>query len=143
MIQLSAKTQNACLASLELAKRFDSPQPVCLRTIAEEQNISSQFLVQILLQLKRGGLVASTRGAGGGYRLALPPSQISLLDIVTAMEGTPSPLSLQGDEHNEIARVFCESWSSLAEQHRQRLAAVSLETLVAATETNVADMYYI
>ena len=141
-MQLSAKTQNACLASLELARRYDNPQPVCLKTIADEQGMSSQFLVQILLQLKRAGIVKSSRGPSGGYRLAMEPCQISLLDIVSAMEGTASDPACP-NEQNPIARVFFDAWSSLAQQQRQRLSEVNLEMLVAVAESPAGDMYYI
>jgi Rrf2 family protein len=141
-MQLSAKTQNACLAALELARRCDNPQPVCLKTIADEQGMSSQFLVQILLQLKRAGIVKSSRGPSGGYRLTMEPCQISLLDIVSAMEGTASDPTCP-NEQNPIARVFFDAWSSLAQQQRQRLSEVNLEMLVAAAESPAGDTYYI
>ena len=141
MIQLSAKTQNACLAALELARRHDAPQPVSLKTIAEAQQISSQFLVQILLQLKRAGIVLSTRGAGGGYRLARSPQDINLFDIISAMEGADAQLSTLHD--TALARVLAESWASLVEEHQLRLREITLESLRAQAESPVEDMYYI
>ena len=64
-MKFSAKTEYACLAVLELARAYDSGEPVRIRTIADEHGIPSRFLVQILLQLKGAGLAASTRGARG------------------------------------------------------------------------------
>lgn len=139
-MQLSAKTHNACLASLELARRFEEPQPVCLKAIASEHDISPQFLVQILLQLKRGGIVKSTRGASGGYRLAAPPSQISLLDIVTAMEGTTSEL---GTSSNATAQVFIDAWTNITERQQQQLAEITLDALCNRVTAHAEDMYYI
>ena len=69
-MSFSAKTEYACLAMLELALRDGSGEPVRLRDVAAAHRIPSPFLVQILLQLKSAGLVESTRGAAGGYRLA-------------------------------------------------------------------------
>ena len=86
-MKLSAKTEYACLAMLELAKEYDSGEPVQLRRIAAEHGIPARFLVQILLQLKGASLVASTRGAAGGYRLARPPQEITLADVIDVMEG--------------------------------------------------------
>lgn len=140
-MQLSAKTQNACLAALELARRHRNPQPVCLKTIAEEHKISSQFLVQILLQLKRAGLVRSTRGSSGGYRLAADPQDISLLQIIEAMEGSSADRTTATD--NPIAQVFFDSWASVAEEQRNRLADLTLEKLCASIESQETDMYYI
>ena len=62
---VSAKTEYACIAVLELAARHGQPEPVRIRQIAEAHGIPSRFLVQILLQLKSAGLVQSTRGAAG------------------------------------------------------------------------------
>ena len=138
---LSAKTQNACLASIELAKKFDEDRPVGLKTIASAQNISSQFLVQILLQLKRAGIVKSIRGSCGGYQLAMRPSEISLLDIVHAMEGEPEvPASTS---QTPAARVLASAWSELIDASRERLASVSLASLAREIETEAEDMYYI
>ena len=71
-MKLSAKTEYACIAMLELAARYDTGEPIRIRTIADEHDIPSRFLVQILLQLKGAGLVNSTRGASGGYQLVVP-----------------------------------------------------------------------
>ena len=80
-MKFSAKTEYACLAVLELARAFDSDEPVRIRSIAEEHGIPSRFLVQILLQLKGAGLVNSTRGAAGGYQLAKPPGEWNTYEI--------------------------------------------------------------
>ena len=78
----SAKAEYACVAMLELAARYADPQPVRLADIANKHGISDRFLVQILLDLKRAGLVDSTRGAAGGYQLARNPDDITLDDIL-------------------------------------------------------------
>jgi len=83
---LSAKAEYACLAMLELAVQYGRPTPIRLSEIAEKHGIPQRFLVQILLQLKAAGLVASTRGAAGGYHLARRPDQISLADILNPID---------------------------------------------------------
>src|SRR3954453_12259131 len=90
-MNLSAKNEYACLAMLQMAQEYDSDELLQIRRIADEQGIPSRFLVQILLQLKGAGLVASTRGAAGGYRLSRPPQEISLSDVIEAMEGADHP----------------------------------------------------
>src|SRR6187401_3716277 len=82
---VSAKTEYACIAVLELAARHGSGEPVRIREIADAHGIPSRFLVQILLQLKGAGLVQSTRGATGGYALAKPPEAISLADVMAPL----------------------------------------------------------
>ena len=86
-MRLSAKTEYAALAVVELARRIDCPTPVRIREICAAQGVPPRFLVQILLQLKAAGIVTSTRGAAGGYRLARRPEEISLADIRGAIEG--------------------------------------------------------
>src|ERR1700754_1671739 len=89
-MKLSAKTEYACLAVLELAARYETAEPIRIRTIADEHGIPSRFLVQILLQLKGAGFVVSTRGASGGYQLAKPPSDITLGEVMAVIEGPES-----------------------------------------------------
>ncbi len=62
LMRISAKTEYACVAVLELAAQYGTGQPVRIRKIAERHDVPPRFLVQILLQLKGAGLVASTRG---------------------------------------------------------------------------------
>lgn len=137
----TAKTHNACLALIELAKRSTNSQPVALKTIADEQTISSQFLVQIFLQLKRAGLVTSTRGVSGGYRLAKSPDKISLLEIVKATSGIAETPPLQSSTPAAIATR--DAWQKLIDSHIERLAGVSLEDLVSQTWTDADNMYHI
>lgn len=86
---LSARAEYACLAMLELAAQYGNPKPVPLADIANKHGISSpRFLVQILIQLNKAGLVTSTRGAAGGYHIAKRPAEITLADVIAAVEGT-------------------------------------------------------
>ena len=85
----SARSEYACLAMLELAAQYGNPKPVPLTDIANKHGISSpRFLVQILIQLNKAGLVTSTRGAAGGYHIAKRPADITLADVIAAVEGT-------------------------------------------------------
>ena len=77
-MKISAKAEYACLAVLALAQQGPDVVTLRIREISQEYGIPERYLVQILLQLKGAGLVASTRGASGGYRLARPASSISL-----------------------------------------------------------------
>jgi Rrf2 family transcriptional regulator, cysteine metabolism repressor len=87
----SAKAEYACVAMLELAARYAETKPVRLADVADKHGISDRFLVQILLDLKRGGLVDSTRGAAGGYALARPPEEITLADILRVVDPPERP----------------------------------------------------
>jgi Rrf2 family cysteine metabolism transcriptional repressor len=86
-MKVSAKAEYACLAAIALARSRPEASFVHIREISQEYEIPERYLVQILLQLKGAGLVTSTRGASGGYRLARPASRISLAEILAAIDG--------------------------------------------------------
>lgn len=88
----SAKAEYACVAMLELAARYADPRPVRLADVADKHGISDRFLVQILLDLKRAGLVDTTRGAAGGYTLARSPEEITLQDILRVIDPPERPV---------------------------------------------------
>src|SRR5581483_5093986 len=97
-MRISAKAEYACVAMLELAANYSDAQPVRIKAIAEAQGIPQRFLVQILLQLKTAGLVASVRGAAGGYQLARSPQAITLAEVIAAIDDRSlSPRSALGN----------------------------------------------
>src|SRR6185312_15284737 len=103
---VSAKTEYACIAVLELAARHASGEPVRIRDIAEAHGIPSRFLVQILLQLKSAGLVHSIRGAAGGYQLAREPEEITLLDVMTVVDAQLSQATPSATRKTATTRVL-------------------------------------
>ena len=129
-MMFSAKAEYACLASLELAARFGDPKPVRLTDIAEKHDIPQRFLVQILLQLKGAGLIASTRGASGGYQLARAPEKISLGDILGVIErAEPNPASRKA-EPTPLATALHDVWDRVAEERLKLLNDTSLAAIV-------------
>lgn len=128
-MNLSAKTEYACLAMLQLAEEHGSGEPVQIRRIAEDQGIPPRFLVQILLQLKGASLVVSTRGAAGGYRLARAPREISLADILDVMDGDDRPQSNVG-KMTPLVGIMLELCQELNEAQRNRLEDTTLADLV-------------
>jgi Rrf2 family protein len=98
-MRLSAKADYALRASVELASLGNGH--VKAEAVARAQSIPLRFLEQILLDLKHAGLVASQRGAEGGYWLARPPEEIALADVIRAVEG---PLAnVRGVRPEELA----------------------------------------
>ena len=91
-LRLSRKGEYALRAMIVLAKRHGEG-PVRISEIAERERIPKKFLEQILLDLKRAGLVHSKRGVGGGYFLVREPSDISFAEIVRTIDGPLAPLS--------------------------------------------------
>jgi Rrf2 family protein len=91
MRQLSKRTQYSLRALYVLARNYGS-NPVLITRMAREEAIPKKFLEQILLSLKKCGLVSSRRGKGGGYSLAQPPDQITLAAVIRLIEGPLAPL---------------------------------------------------
>jgi Rrf2 family protein len=79
-------------ALLLLADRYPSTVPVRVEEIAETQGIPENYLRRLLIDLKRGGLVASQKGPSGGYILAKPPARITMADVVEIVEGDYNPV---------------------------------------------------
>lgn len=88
-MRLTAKSEYGLLAAIDLACSHGSG-PVSAREVAERRNIPARFLEQLFVALRRAGLVSAVRGARGGFVLTREPSEITVLDVVEALEG---PLS--------------------------------------------------
>jgi Rrf2 family protein len=86
-LQLTRRTSYGIRAMVALSEA-ETGRPLSARRIATDQAIPAAFLPQVMTDLLRAGLVTSTTGRTGGYRLARPPVGISILDIVLAVEGT-------------------------------------------------------
>ncbi|HWA63037.1 MAG TPA: Rrf2 family transcriptional regulator [Caulobacteraceae bacterium] len=84
-MQLSTRGRYAVMAMTDLAGRSDG-RPVTLADIAERQQISRPYLEQLFARLRRQGLVQSVRGPGGGYRLARAADEMTVADVVTAVD---------------------------------------------------------
>jgi len=141
-MNLTAKTEYACLAMLELCRQFGNRQPVQVRRIAEEHGIPSPFLVQILQDLKRAGLVASTRGAAGGYRLTRAPQQVTLADVMDVVEGNSEPTTC-ASATSPLAPLLLDVCHELSTARRKHLAGITLADLVARAPIETGPMWYI
>lgn len=123
-MKITARAEYASLAVLELALRYNGTQ-VQAREIAEKQQIPLKFLEQIMIQLRNAGLVRSVRGALGGYLLARPPDEISLRDVVEAVEGELS--IVDGKLEDKTLKAV---WAEIQEEFLNRLASISIQSLV-------------
>ncbi len=129
-MKISAKAEYACLAMLALARRDPDDPPVRIREISEAHAIPERYLVQILLQLKGAGLVASTRGASGGYRLARSASAISLGEVLTAIDGPDAP---PREALKPAAQVLAAVWEHVRAVERAVLDQTSIAQLAERT----------
>jgi Rrf2 family protein len=141
-MHIPARVHYAALAMLELAAAEGRREPLSIREIVTRHGIPQPFLVQILQQLKTAGWVTSTRGSGGGYRLASDRlADLTLLEIAEAIgsaEGGCSAESSPTRASHQLRRV----WDQAAQAYRDVLAAITLADLVRQSEESEA-MFYI
>ncbi|MFI9589122.1 RrF2 family transcriptional regulator [Nonomuraea sp. NPDC052265] len=128
-MRISARTQYALRAAAELAAAPPGPMPA--EKIATAQGIPRKFLDNILLQLRRAGLLHSQRGPEGGYWLARPAGEITLADIVMIVEGVS-----EGGDHGGypgVASPLAEVWSALRDHEEMMLADITLADIARAS----------
>lgn len=131
-MRISAKADYAVRAALELSASPDGA-PVKGTALAEAQAIPLQFLEQIMLELKRSGLVETKRGAHGGYWLAKPPDQITVADVIRAVEGPLAnihDLSPEETSYPGPAERLRDVWIAVRANLRAVLEEVTLAELV-------------
>jgi Rrf2 family protein len=144
-MNISAKTEYACIAMLELASQYGSGEPVRIRKIAERHGVPSRFLVQILLQLKGAGLVASVRGSAGGYQLLKPPDEVSLGHVMEVSEGAQDdagPTSSASPD-SPTARVLMQTWREVGALQQKMLRGITLANLLDRVKERGEQMYNI
>ena len=126
-MRISARCDYACRALLELALHWPNRQPVQTSAISEKQGIPMKYLVQILIQLKRMGLVESVRGKQGGYYLAKPPDKISLGEVIREVGG---PLLPMANSATKKESVFATIWTEVEEAMAKVLDKVTFEDIL-------------
>ena len=107
-------------------RKYGNPKPVPLADIANKHGISSpRFLVQILIQLNKAGLVTSTRGAAGGYHIAKRPADITLADVLAAVEGTEAAgtRTKPREPSSPLAGALDDVWDRIRIAHEEFLKA--------------------
>ena len=114
-MKLSTKGRYGLRALIDLAL-YSENETVSIASISARQNISESYLEQLIAKLRKAGLVTSVRGAGGGYKLALPASEISVGDILRALEGSLDAVNCPGLEEESSCggSEFCVTCSFLA-----------------------------
>ncbi len=126
---VTARTEYACLAMIELATRAQESKPVPLTELTEPYKIPPRFLVQILLDLKTAGLVQTTRGSSGGYMLARPAIEITVADIVDALDRLEEPVK-RTKKTTTATRELQRIWKGLGDAYSSYLEQFKLSDLV-------------
>lgn len=130
-MRLTTKGRYAVTAMLDLALHQDC-DPIALSDIAERQGISLSYLEQLFARLRRCGLVSSSRGPGGGYRLGREPGDIAVVDVICAVDEPVDATRCGGLENcqGEERCLTHDLWQDLSQQIHRFLSEIDLATLV-------------
>jgi Rrf2 family iron-sulfur cluster assembly transcriptional regulator len=131
-MRLSTKAQYAVRAMVSLNLYANAGQPVSIRDIAAREGISLQYLEQLFGKLRRGKIVDSVRGPGGGYVLARPAEKIRVDQIIDSVEETLVPVSCMDQEGRCVCTDHCVThnvWQGLGNRIRGFLSSITLDDL--------------
>ena len=137
-MKISVKVDYACRVMAELARLHGSGGLAQIEHLARAEAVPANFLAQILLKLRDHGLITSRRGNHGGYALARAPDEISLYDILMAVEG--QCLHLSGNFHGRSGRRLKQVWDDISDTLIDKTRSYTLNQLVTKNPT---EMYYI
>lgn len=137
-MRISVKVDYACRVMVELARLYGSGELAQIDHLARTESVPANFLAQILIKLRDDGLITSRRGNHGGYSLARAPEEISLHDILVAVEG--QCLHLSGNFDGRSGARLKQVWEEIDRVLVEKTRAVTLNQLVTR---KAAEMYYI
>ncbi|HEY5672500.1 MAG TPA: Rrf2 family transcriptional regulator [Malonomonas sp.] len=132
-MRMSTKAQYAVRALVSLSLTSDG-EPVSIKEISSRENISLNYLEQLFVKMRRGEIVKSVRGPGGGYVLARPAAEIRVDEIIDTVEETLVPVSCMEADGSCKCTLECAThsvWQGLGNQIRTFLASITLADLTA------------
>ena len=130
-MRLTTKGRYAVTAMLDLSLNYGFGA-ITLADISERQGISLSYLEQLFARLRKQGLVSSSRGPGGGYRLSRSAGEITVLDVISAVDEKVDNTQCEGRHncHGDEKCLSHELWQSLSDQIRMYLAGITLDEVV-------------
>jgi len=135
-MKLSTKGRYAVTAMLDLALNANNGKKVTLADISEFQGISLSYLEQLFARLRQTKLVTGTRGPGGGYRLSRPANEITIAEIIHAVdEHTGKEKIMKVDERHQKTQQL---WQSLSDNINDYLSKISLGDLIDNNKSETA-----
>jgi len=135
-MKLSTRSRYGTRLMLKLALNYQKG-PISLKDIAQQEEMSEKYLSQLVIPLRASGLIYSLRGFQGGYQLSKSPSQISIKDIVQALEGNISPVECVKNPSICSKADDCsvrDIWGNLYKKIHETLDSVSLKDLLESKE---------
>ncbi len=145
-MELSSRLEYALVALLEIAKHQAQGKPLKVNEIAASQSLPERYLDQIFTSLKRQGILSSQRGMKGGYLLARELWQITLLDVVIAIEGSGDRQKIDPTSSNTLEKtVVVQTFEGIQDSVHDLLKSYTLQDLAKTLETQrqSSPMYYI
>jgi Rrf2 family protein len=139
-MKLSAKSDYAARAVLGLARHYQSGDSLRVEQLAEAQGIPSNYLVQILIELKSQKIVKSLRGKDGGYMLARPPAEVTMADVLRAFHSDVFDSPALTDPH--CPAELREAWRRLQKAVDETAAGIDFQQLL-DQGAEKGKMYYI
>ena len=139
-MRLTTKGRYAVTAMLDLSLNYGQG-PITLADISHRQGISLSYLEQLFSRLRKHGLVSSSRGPGGGYRLSRPAEKIAIIEVITAVDEKVdnTACSGKGNCHGDEPCISHELWQSLSNQISDFLAGISLQEVVTNYQNSKQD----
>jgi Rrf2 family protein len=137
-VKISAKVDYGCRVLAEMARLHGRGEYTQIEHLAKTEAVPVNFLAQILCELREAGLITSKRGVQGGYALARPPEQITLFEIMTAIDG--ELLDFSGSHDGRTGRRMKEVWTDLRRVMEEKTRECTLDMLVARS---TSEMYHI
>lgn len=140
-LKISNKSDYALKAILDLCYRYDSGETTSIFDISKRQNIPDMFLEQIMLLLKKSGVVLSKRGKGGGFLLNKNPKEIVIGEILRVVEGPIEPDALKYSQPNKSYDqiVFQEVWQKVTQAISDIVDSVSFADIMDRIDELKAD----
>ena len=142
-MHLPIKAHYATVAMLALAHEHEQGQPKSLREIADSQDIPLPFLTQIVQQLRSMGLVSSSRGSSGGYRLTRSPHLITIAEIIEAVCPKTHSIPEANLQTARLQRSVAKIWDRADDVLEDYLQGISLQELVEQDRSISGAMFYI
>ena len=131
-MKLSTKGRYGLRALIDLAL-YSEEEPVSIQSIAKRQNLSESYLEQLVRKMRTAGLVSSVRGAGGGYQLSRPADEISVGDVLRALEGNLDAVSCNANTEGCEGADLCVTkyvWARFNESITHTVDSISIEQLL-------------
>lgn len=141
-MRISAKGRYALAAAIHMAESYDSGECMTVISISEKLGISKIYLEQVFSLLKRGGIVNSIKGAQGGYQLVRNPRQITVLDVLSAVELSlfePAEETVTDKAPEIDAAMKLAVFDALDSAVKNALEKITLSDLVHEVEKQKAD----